>query len=113
MKTVISLCVGMVAGVAFIAGNIVGEYNAIDREFHAECFEMEWQEDGMLGEKVDCKRGYPIDGEGVFLEKDTLLQFDAAIEEGDVAKVYWTNMQAANGDWETPAKIELNGRGLK
>ncbi|MCA1800124.1 MAG: hypothetical protein LC650_02375 [Actinobacteria bacterium] len=97
------------AGCFFMAGLITGGDITQDNEFHTECFAMEFEQDGMRGEPVDCKRGWPVSGEGVFFTHDLMMEYPEAIEAGDVARVRWTNEQAEQNDWATPASIERNG----
>lgn len=109
MKTGVAVVYAALAGVTMAIGATIGASVATDNLLHTECFTMEWSESGMAGTAVDCKRGYPVGGEGIFLEHELLMNYTTPLESGDVAKVSWTLKQAELSDWDTPAKIERNG----
>ena len=103
-KLLYAMGTGLAAGVIAAAGFTQGAGIAEDNLLHAERFEaVTIDSEGFYGEPVD-KHGERITGEGVALDV-THVPIEA--NEGDIVTVYWTQAQAEHGDWNTPAKIEL------
>lgn len=99
-----TLAAGLFAGIIFVAGFTTGERITEDNLLHTEFFEaVVIDGEGFYGEAVD-ERGQPVGGEGIFLEDVDLVPID--INEGDIVRMSWTQEQADNSDWKTPAIIE-------
>lgn len=99
-----ALGTGLAAGVIAAAGFVNGASIAEDNLLHADRFEaVTIDSEGFYGEPVD-KHGERIKGEGVALD---VKHVPIEANEGDIVTVYWTQAQAEHGDWNTPAKIEL------
>lgn len=97
-----TLFASLVAGIMFAAGAVFGADSVKDDMFHVEQFEaITIDGEGFYGEPVDLE-GNRITGEGVFLDVD-YIPIEA--NEGDIVTVYWTQNQADNSDWATPAKV--------